>query len=341
MSKHLTAALLLSAPVALCAAQAQAQDAGRFTWEGSLEIGNDQVIDSDAPGNEIRDTYAIGEVNAAFALTDRVSVFGGLTWESVTDATADRSFDDMGLYLHELGLQFDLGNTVLRLGKVHPVFGSAWDTAAGFYGSYLADDYELTEMVGAFADVDLGEAGVLSFGLFYADDTVLSESAGFNRGRNDTAFGGAGNTGKLNNASVQWSKDWDDTFVQIGLRYLSAGTGDVQDEKGILAGIGHSFAGGIDVFAELAAFDGYGGTADDATYATLSAAYALGDWSLSGNFATRDVDSTGRTNIFSLGADYEFANGITMGGALAAVDDAGVDDTLFGVNVVIPFGNGA
>ena len=60
MSKTLTAALALGAPFLLCVPGAMAQEASRFTWEGELEIGNDSVVDSNTPGNEISDTYATG-----------------------------------------------------------------------------------------------------------------------------------------------------------------------------------------------------------------------------------------------------------------------------------------
>jgi len=338
MSKTLTAALALGAPFLLCVPGAMAQEASRFTWEGELEIGNDSVVDSNTPGNEISDTYATGEVNAAYALTDSVAIFGGLTWESMTGATDDRAFGDMGLYIHELGLQFDTGVAAFQVGKVHPVFGTAWDAAAGFYASSLAEDYELAEQIGVLAEVDLGDAGVLAMGVFYADDTVLSESAGFNRGRNSSAAGGAGNTGKLNNVALQWGKEWDATFAYAGVRFLSASTGDVSDETGFVAGLGHAFDGGLDVFAEVAAFDGYGGTTDNATYATLNAAYAIGNLTLSGTYGYRDVDSAGSTDLISIGADFELANGMTIGGAVAKVDDAGTEDTLLGVNLVIPLG---
>ncbi len=36
-----------------------------------------------------------------------------------------------------------------------------------------------------------------------------------------------GNTEKLNNASIQWTKELDDTFFYVGGRYLSAGITDV------------------------------------------------------------------------------------------------------------------
>ncbi len=335
MSKTLTAALALGAPFAILAPAAMAQETGRFTWDGEVEIGYESTFDSTLPTNEGDSAYASGEFNGAFALTDSLSVFGGLTFEEVENAGGNTGY---GFYFHELGLQFETGAATFQIGKVHPEFGTAWDSAAGFYGSALAEDYELSEQIGALASVDLGAVGTLSMGVFYADDTGLSDSIGFNRGRNSSSLGGAGNTGELNNAALQWSGEWDDTFGYVGLRYLSAGVGDVDDETGIVAGLGHSLGNGLDLFGEVAAFDGYGGTADDATYATLNAAYAIGQLTLSGTYAMRDLSSVGRTDLVSVGAEYELANGLTLGGALARVDEAGVEDTLLGVNLVIPLG---
>ena len=333
MSKTLTAALALGAPFLMCASAATAEEASRFTWEGEIEIGYESVFDSIAPANEGDTAYAVGEFAAALALTDRVSLFGGLTFEELEGAAANTGY---GLYLHELGLQFDTDGATFRIGKVSPAFGTAWDSAAGVFASALAEDYELAEQIGALAEFDLGDAGILALGMFHADDTGLSESLGFNRGRNSTAAGGAGNTGRFDNAALQWSNEWGATYAHAGGRFLSAGPGDVGDETGLVAGLGHAFAGGVDLFGEVAAFDGYGGTADDAAYATLNAAYAIGDLTVSGTYAMRDVTSAGRTDQVSVGAEYELANGIALGAGLARVDDAGVEDTMFGVNMVVP-----
>lgn len=338
MTKQLTSALVSSASFLVAANAAAAQDRPGFTWEGSLEIGADTVFDSTLPGTEIRDIYAIGEIDGELALSDAVSIFGGLSWESMTDPVADRNFRDMGLYIREFGLQVSAGRASLRIGKVAPAFGSAWDDAAGFYSGSLAEDYELAEMIGGVADLALADGGRLSFGLFHADNTALSASAGYNRGRGTTASGGAGNTGKLNNAALQWSGGWGNTRAHVGLRYLSAGIGDVSDETGIVAGVGHSFDIPLDVFAEFAAFSGFGGAADDASYVTLNAAYAIGELTLSGTYARRDVTSAGITDLLSVGAEYEFKSGITLGGALAWVDDAGTEDRRVGLNVVLPLG---
>jgi hypothetical protein len=59
---------------------------------------------------------------------------------------------------------------------------------------------------------------------------------------------------------------------------------------------------------------------------------------LSGTFAGRDIASAGVTDLVSIGAEYEFESGITIGGALAWIDDAGTKDKLVGRNVVFPFG---
>ena len=194
------------------------------------------------------------------ALGENVAVFGGLTLEEMTGPS--NTIEDLGLYIHELGVRVGNGPFSASFGKVTPTFGTAWDGAAGYFASGLAEDYELTEVIGGVAEADLGQAGSLAFGLFYFDDTALSRSIGFNRGKNRTAAGGAGNTGKLNNATVQWMKEFNGTTVHLGARHLSKGVGDVSDETGFVGGIMHSFEGSgtpLELFAEVASFDGFGG----------------------------------------------------------------------------------
>lgn len=332
-----TAALASSVSILLCAGTAQADETSRFTWDGEIELGYQSVFDSDVAANNVDDPYLFIELNAQFALTDTVSIFGGLTFEEITGPSD--SISDVGMYFHELGLSFEAGAATFLIGKFHPTFGAAWDETAGFFGGALAEDYELTEMLGGAIDYDLGANGTLSFALFYADDTALSESAFYNRGRNSASDGGAGNTGKFDNASLQWAHEIGDTRLLAGVRYLSASTGDVGDETGAVFGLGHSFANNLDFYGEIASFNGFGGTADNATYVTLNAAYTIGSaTTLSGTYARRDVDSAGVFEIVSLGLEYEFANDITLGVALATSDDAGVRDNLLGINVVFPLG---
>lgn len=331
-----SAALALSAPALLCANAALAQG---FSWEGEIEIANESALSSDDTASEIRDTFAVITASGAYAFGNGVEIFATVTAESLTDATDDRTFDDMGVYIEELGVSFGIGEaTTVSAGKLHPVFGTAWDDAAGYFGSSIAEDYELVEQIGILADVELNGAGTLSFGVFYADDSGLSRSVGYDRGRTTTADGGAGNTGELDNFAIQWAQEAGNTRYHIGARHLSAGTGDVDDEQGVVAGLAHSFDGGFDLYGEVASFSNAGGSADDALYATLTGAYTIGSVTLSGGLVHRDLDTSGETDLITIGADYEFSSGATVSGGLARVDEAGTKSTVLGVNLVIPLG---
>lgn len=154
-------ALTLSASTAL------AQDA-RFAWEGELEIGVEGVYNSDDPANEFHDAYPILNLSGEYKFGRGWSAFGSLVAEYATDPFEDREFkfSDLGAYIEELGVSYERGNTTLAFGKLHPVFGTTWDSAAGFFGSTLAEDYELTEQVGAMADITTVHGGVLSMAVF-------------------------------------------------------------------------------------------------------------------------------------------------------------------------------
>ncbi len=139
---------------------------------------------------------------------------------------ADRDPDGSNLYfsnqagwIDQLYLNWNRGPLDLFAGKIHPRFGFAWDIAPGLYGTNVAEQYELTEKIGAGAQLSLsglfGIAGAigehnLRAEFFQADRTGLSGSvlaarwldpnasalAGYNiyRWRNRLAFAGADNT---------------------------------------------------------------------------------------------------------------------------------------------------
>jgi len=315
-----------------------AQDSSRFSYELEVEIGVDSVVSSDVAANELTDVYLSADAALEFAISNTVTAFMGLTLESVIDPTADRTFEDLGLYVGELGLAFNLGNTTLSFGKISPAFGTAWDTAPGFYGTSYAEDYELSEMIGFMAELELGQ-GTLTASAFYADDTALSNSWGTRRGRNTTAAGGAGNTGKLDNFALQYDVEFGDTTLHAGARYLSKGTGDADDERGFSLGVSHAINDTLDVMAEVASFDGFGGSTDDAVYATVGLSLAQGPITYNAAFSRRDITSTGIDNMFSLGLDYEMKNGATLTAGYGFADEDGTESHMLGLAVVIPFGS--
>ena len=318
---------------------ALAEDSGPFSWEAEIEIGVDSTVDSTDPTAELTDLYLTAEGAFEAALGGGVSAFGGLTLESVTGATDDRAFEDIGLYVNELGLRFSFADTTVSAGKISPTFARAWDEAPGFYGTTLAEDYELAEMLGVMVEAPLGaSAGTLSFAAFYADTTILSDSVFEERGQNSTAFGGAGNTGELDNFAIQWDQEFGDTAVWIGARHLSRGMGDAKDETGIVAGASHGFGNGFSLLGEVAHFDGFGGSPDDATYATLGGSYAMGDWTFSASGTLIENSATGRDHMFAVGLDRTLANDIELQLGIARFDVAGDRATNIGAAIVIPLG---
>lgn len=306
-----------------------------LSHEIELEIGVTTVFDSDVPADEVTDVYGAASLGLEFALSDRVTAFAGLTFESVLDPAGDRVFKDMGLYVAELGLAFDLGVAQVAAGKISPAFGIAWDQTPSFFGTSYAEDYELAEMIGARADIALGQ-GTLSAAVFFADTTPLSESFGTNRGRASTSDGGAGNTGTLNNFALHYDVAFGETTLSAGARFLSAGTGDVSDEKGLSLGVAHAVNDAVSVLAEVAAFDGYGGSSDTATYATIGASYARGPITYNAAYTRRDITSSGVDHLVSVGIDYELTNGITLTGGYGFANEGGPKSHMLGLAFVIP-----
>ena len=314
-----------------------ADDKTGFSYEIEVEIGIDSVVRSDVAANELTDVYLSADASFEYALGQTVTAFMGLTLESVLAPTGDRTFGDLGLYVGEIGLAFNLGQTTLSIGKISPAFGSAWDTAPGFYGTAYAEDYELGEMIGVMAEVELGR-GTLTASAFYADDTVLSDSWGTRRGRNSTAAGGAGNTGRLDNFALQYDAEFGSTTLHAGARHLSRGLGDAKDETGFSLGVTHAVGDDLNLMAEVASFDGFGGSTDDALYATVGLSLARGPVTYNAAFSRRDVTSTGVDNMVSLGLDYELKNGATLTGGYAFANEGGVKSHLVGMAVVFPIG---
>lgn len=316
---------------------AQAQDSG-FTWEGEIEVGVDVVVQADDPIADLNDAYMKAEAAFEVALSHSISIFGGLTLEATTDATDDRAFEDLGLYVSEIGLRFNFGDTAVSVGKISPVFAVAWDATPGLYGTSLAEDYELSEMIGLSIETPIAATGgALSFAVFYKDDTGHSNSFGTKRGRNTVAAGGVGNTGQLNNVAIHYTQEFAATTAWIGARHLSAGVGDVSDETGVVIGATHDFGNGFDMIAEVARFNGAAGANDTATYATIGGAYALNDWTFSASTTLVDRGTGGADSLIALGVDRTITDDIEINFGVARFDVGGQHATNVGLAAVVSF----
>lgn len=318
----------------LAGQQAGAEEESLWSIEADLEIGVEAIIDAEDPDDEVSDVFFSAELEAELALSDRITAFAELTLESVTDAEEDRAFEDLGLYVGGLGLRFDLDPVTLSVGKISPAFGSAWDTAPGYFGTDIAEDYENEEMIGFMAEVARGD-GVLSLSAFYPDDTRFSDSLGTRRGRNDRAEGGIGNTGKLNNFALQYDHEFDATTVHFGLRHLDQGEED-NDENGVVLGMTHAFDNGIEVIAEYARFKGWEGEDANAGIATIGASLTRGALTYNAALSERHIDDAPTDRLIALGVDYEFDNGMTLSAGFAHLREEEEETNAIALSLVIP-----
>lgn len=115
-----------------------------------------------------------------------VNFFASLVMEPV--AMGDTHlFGNEGLFLEEAGFAVELGEAQLLFGKFNPPFGLVWEDDWGIFHDDFADEYELTEQVGAALELNGWLAGgehQLFLGAFTDDRSVFSDSAITSRGRN-------------------------------------------------------------------------------------------------------------------------------------------------------------
>ncbi|UXX82237.1 hypothetical protein [Roseovarius pelagicus] len=299
------------------AGTANAQD-GRFTWEGSIELQSDVLFDSSNPANELNDTYMTINGALSYAITSRTSVNASLVIEPIIGAVKDRVLEDHGLYAEELYFAHDFGPAEVVLGKFNPAFGAAWDLAPGLYGADFAEDYQLTERVGAAINIALplgvGEH-VLSFAAFNADRSIFSESLGRKRPQNNLSAGGVSNTSDPESFALSLMGEVGNTAYNIGIQNQARGVGDVTDQTGFVAGVVYVLGEGssvpVELLGEVAYFDAFGGVRADATIATFGAAFAVGPATVSGVYAVRDIQNAPTDHLATLSVEVPVTDSLS------------------------------
>ena len=310
-----------------------------FSAKYSIELESDHTFSSTDPSAEVSDTYATINAEADFNLSDVVSAHADLVLEPVLDPGPfeDRFFRDHGGYLETLHLIVKLGNARLVAGKFNPGFGTAWEETPGIYGTEFAEDYQLTEKIGAQLQyqADAGKLGMLTFGaaLYFADTSALSDSIITSRGQLTLADGGAGNTERLESVSVfaqgEELPKLPGLTYHLAVRHQEAGLGDAGDETGLAFGLIHEWGNEDDLQirlnAEVAAFEHFQGGVHDALFVTGGVEVSSDGWlgqasftarTLSGGPAGTNYDdrlfqfSVGRelTDDLTLSAGYKFTD---------------------------------
>lgn len=306
-----------------------AQDEAPGGWLSGaalIEFHNDWTARSDDADNERNDMHVTVETALEARLTPRLKAASLIVYEPVRDPAAgrDRTFEDQGLYVEELFLAYADERFGLRGGKFGQKFGIAWDAAPGIWGTDFAEDYELAEQIGVAGDVRFAAAGgqhQFTVGTFFADTSILSESALTNRGRTRESDGGAGNTGDFSSYVV--SLEGESFTAAPGIAYHLAhvsrdsdGAGETT-EKGYAAALRYGFtAGAVEVgtLIEMVHFSDRSGTAgSDADYLTTAVGATWGKWHLALSRTARDTRASGSDVDDSLNqasVGYAFDNGI-------------------------------
>jgi len=292
-----------------------------------LEFQHDATFGSDDPALEINEAAPTIEAEITARPAPMLSVHSHVIGELVRDSNPfeDTFFDDVGVYVETLQVEYGTQSFGVRAGKFSPPFGVGWDLLPGLYGSDFADDYELTEQIGfgARATLDGGDFGTHALGAsaFFADTSVLSDSALTSRGRLRRSDGGPANTGDP--ASFALTLDGIDLAGISGLGYHAAisrqrpGEGDTATERGYaLAFYGYVPLGeGWIVLPtiEFAAQENDDAGPDDAYYVNAGLEAVQGPWSASLAGGTRVIAEAGggttTDKLVQVSVGYEFDDG--------------------------------
>jgi len=313
----------------------------------TLELQDDATIASEDDGAEINDVAATVEAGLALSLTGTLAIRTDLVGESVTgpEPFEDRVVEDMGAYVKTLYLEYATDSLQLYAGKFNPPFGVAWDIAPGLYGADFAEDYELTERLGFGGSVVVAPpswgAPRLGAAAFFAYTTSLARSLFEDRGSLDRDDGGPSNTGDP--ASFALTLDGaipmvPDYAYHAAFSRQAAGRGDVDHEIGAAFALYGSspLRQGVTVspVVELVVQENDETGADDASYFTLGAAFAIERGTVSVGGTLRAVDVAGGADLddtlAQIGRAYDVGYGFAVEIGYKTVEEAEVNSDVVG-----------
>lgn len=354
MSKSPGLGLVFGASLAMAvwlpAAAGEKDSFPTISGEIVIEIQNDLAYDSDDPTAEFNTLFTATEPSATVRFTEEISVFTGLVLEPVKApavAGDDQVFDNQGLFVETLTLNYDTERFSLFGGKFAPNFGSAWGAAPGIYGRDLPEGYEFAERIGFGGSVNFGDETVgrhtLSASTFFLDTSGLAESVITRRDRPRQADGGPGNTGDFSSFAV--GLDGGGFKALPGFRYHLAyvhqgnGLDTEQDEKGFAVGaeyeIGITDDIGVTPLIEYVNLTDADGVDDqDRFYLTGALALTYRNWNLTLAGTRKETEAADGTETneerFQVSAGYRFDSGIGLDLGWMTNRDAGVDTDTFG-----------
>lgn len=328
-----------------------AAEAGSKRLSGgiSFELQNDWNYDSDDRGNLNNQLAPTIEPSITFQLAPAWSVSAAAVMEPIGDPEKfeHRVFEDIGLYMEELFAEYAGDRFGAKAGKLNPGFGIAWDNAPGLYGTDIAEDYETSERIGFIGSWAVGQGRygnhTVSASTFFADTSILSESA--LRGRGDTRKrdGGVSNTQSFESFLV--ALNGEDLPLpgkpgyHLSFMKQEAGLGDTADETSFAAGMFASFDLGnelsFDPLVEMVSQVSQGGVSGrDRFYLTAGGQLSWAGWNLAASVTERYTDNTAAANNtdthFQVSAGYSFDFGLSIDVGWKISEDGGAETRTLG-----------
>jgi hypothetical protein len=257
------------------------------------------------------------------------------------------NFDENGLLIEELKIEFENEDLRAFAGKFDPSFGTSWRKSKriGVFAAQMTEDYNLREKLGAGVTALLENSSITVSG-FKNDNTALSRSVLNDRGRLNNNRGIAGNSGFFSSYAITMEGEnfltIDNLFYNLGYRSLGVGDNvdDSKREQGYVFGAEYlheiTANSAIIPLIELVRINNFTGEKNrDATYATLAVIGKYSNWTSSISFIKREIKQQRQSDIndrqlqFSVG--YKFSDNFTIDVSRADIKENGFKGSLLGI----------
>tara|TARA_R110001592_G_scaffold32162_1_gene112740 strand:+ start:8557 stop:9645 length:1089 start_codon:yes stop_codon:yes gene_type:complete len=331
-------------------APSHAQEYPTISGEVVMELQNEYTANSDDPATDgYNNIFFRTEVAPTLRFNEHFFIDGVAVLENIQDRDLFESnfFDNEGIFIEEIKVNYENGPLSVFAGKFNPGFGAAWDFR-GIWGEDFAEDYEITEKIGVGANYTFGNDTIgehtVTANTFFADTTFLSGSLITNRNTLNKNDGGVSNTEDFSSFVVSLQGEdlagVENLYYKLG--YRNQDEGDVSAggdrETGYAVTLGHNFAVndhvGMDALVEYVDIDNFEAGTDDKQYLTTSLITTIDNqWNVTASYTARNTDSPSGDSddhLFQLSGGYDFGQGTTAELGWRNSEEAGVDTDIVG-----------
>lgn len=307
----------------------------RLYFENVTSYSN--TNDANADDKENSDVFAELYSKLNYNFNERLAI--KTTWQLLLvkdDENEDRFFEDQGLVIDELYINYEEKQANFFIGKFNPKFAKAWDVnlLSAIWSNDLAEEYRLTGKigVGAAAKFDLDDYGShnIEVNSFYDDDSSLNDSMFSRRDRTEAGLGDMSDTDSLSSYTVNLSGSdfWFVPSLFYNLSYRSLeGSSDslVSQEEGFSVGFGldKTFASSLQIkpyfeYVKINGFNSFNNRFNlefsdddflpgDAEYYVFFMPATYGKWTFSYLYSMREVDTNNLDQDYGRFSTEEFA----------------------------------